>query len=570
MQRRIYYVIVLTVLLCVTLFGAAASMVSYGFYKDSAEEELRAVADTITRSDYTPEEIQAILNDNSDSISYHIRLTAIATDGTVLYDSDSDAATLENHSDRAEVVEALNNGSGEALRFSKTLGQTTYYYAKLYHGNVIRFSREMSSIFSMFEKLLPVLVLIGIATVLTAAASSALLSKRMIKPVTDLIGQIEITDNPNDRRYVRVPGKYAELKPIAEAVNSLSRRAATQLAQLRRERDTIGLITRNMVEGLILLDETNTVLSVNDSALTMLGVGKRSYTGGNLLELTRIPKLIEAAEKAKSQGGAEITLHTDGRVVRAFVSRTDFADADGFGLLILLVDVTQSARNEEIRRDFSANVSHELKTPLTTIKGFGEMLESGILTAPADIEKYGGTIYRESARMLLLINDIIRLTEIEESESTEITQADLLRIAEDTCESLSENAAQFGVTLTAGGESAVINGSATYLSEIVFNLADNAVKYNHPGGTVRVTVKNEPDSVVLAVADTGIGIPKEDQSRIFERFYRVDKSRSRKTAGTGLGLSIVKHAVQFHHGTIALVSEPGTGTTITVTLPKES
>ncbi len=288
-----------------------------------------------------------------------------------------------------------------------------------------------------------------------------------------------------------------------------------------------------------------------------------------LPELSRLPKLLEAAETAKAEGRADVVLSCGERFVRAFLNKTAAQGEVGFGLVILLVDVTESMENEQIRREFSANVSHELKTPLTTIKGFGEMLKDGMLTAPEDLEKYGGTIFRESDRMLTLINDIIRLTEIEENKSAEKSEVHLLAVANETAESLTRKAKEHGVTLTVSGEDVQIQGLASYVSEILFNLADNAVKYNNPGGSVEITITDGGENGVISVKDTGIGIPKEAQNRIFERFYRVDKSRSRKTAGTGLGLSIVKHAVAFHGGTIALESEPGRGTEIVITLPKE-
>lgn len=569
MRRKIYYIIMLTVLVSVLLFGTAATFVSYNFYRENAEGELRTVADTIVQSDYTTEEMTQILRD--DNLSYPIRLTVIDTNGTVLFDNETDATQMENHSTRQEFKEAMQSGKGEALRYSHTLGETTYYYALQYHGSIVRFSRDMNSIVSVFVKMIPVTVAIGIATILIAALASAWLSRRLIQPVTDLIGQIPVTDNPYDRTYLRVPGKYEELKPIADSMNGFLRLAAERMAQLRHERDMFAVITRNMTEGIVILGSELEILSVNESAVRMLNPAFRESEGvrKTLPELSRLPKLLEAAETAKAEGRADVVLSCGERFVRAFLNKTAAQGEVGFGLVILLVDVTESMENEQIRREFSANVSHELKTPLTTIKGFGEMLKDGMLTAPEDLEKYGGTIFRESDRMLTLINDIIRLTEIEENKSAEKSEVHLLAVANETAESLTRKAKEHGVTLTVSGEDVQIQGLASYVSEILFNLADNAVKYNNPGGSVEITITDGGENGVISVKDTGIGIPKEAQNRIFERFYRVDKSRSRKTAGTGLGLSIVKHAVAFHGGTIALESEPGRGTEIVITLPKE-
>ena len=337
--------------------------------------------------------------------------------------------------------------------------------------------------------------------------------------------------------------------------------------KIKAEREKISLITENMVEGMILLDEDMTVLSVNKSALKILGNSFDPTEHTKIDHMTNDQQIIGLLEEAKESGAANGIITEKSRFYRTFANKVYSENTLDFGIIIFFVDVTEEIQSEQIRRDFSANVSHELKTPLTTIKGFGELLENGIFTKEEDVKKYGGMIYRESERLLYLINDIIRLSQIEEQEHVLNDKIDLLKTAHDVEEILRHKADNREVTMTIEGEPVQIYGNQSYITELFLNLMDNAIKYNHEGGSLKVTVGIEDGKAFAVFSDTGIGISDEHQSRIFERFYRVDKSRSKKIGGTGLGLSIVKHIVAYHSGEIQLESELEKGTAITVKLP---
>ena len=385
----------------------------------------------------------------------------------------------------------------------------------------------------------------------------------MIKPINSLVKQLDLR-NENIGQF-ETP--YEELEPIIKNADVLMGRIHKNMNKIKAEREKISLITENMVEGMMLLDEDMTVLSVNKSALKILGNSFDPTEHTKINHMTNDQQIIGLLEEAKESGAAKGIITEKSRFYRAFANKVYSENTLDFGIIIFFVDVTEEIQSEQIRRDFSANVSHELKTPLTTIKGFGELLENGIFTKEEDVKKYGGMIYRESERLLYLINDIIRLSQIEEQEHVLNDKIDLLKTAHDVEEILRHKADNREVTMTIEGEPVQIYGNQSYITELFLNLMDNAIKYNHEGGSLKVTVGIEDCKAVAVFSDTGIGISDEHQSRIFERFYRVDKSRSKKIGGTGLGLSIVKHIVAYHSGEISLESELEKGTTITVKLP---
>lgn len=433
------------------IFGLAAFAVSFTIYTGEAEDTLKAIA--IMYSDdyeHTAEEIHQRL---STALDYEIRVTEIASDGTVLYDSS--ASITENHLNRKEVREAFETGIGQDTRSSSTLGEITFYCAVRHGDEVLRFARQRTSILSVALGLISIMFLVGGIIVIVSVATSVVVSQKLTKPFADIVKQLDILNNPENK--ITVDAEYEELQPIIDTIESLRHK-------LRRY----------------------------------------------------IQKLKDA---------------------------------------------------EQIRAEFSANVSHELKTPLTTIKGFGEMLENGLITDSEDVKKYGGTIYRESTRLLSLINDIIRLSEIEENDVTVNPEVDLLEIANAAADSLADKAENNSVSITVQGERTFAHANQMYIGELFANLIDNAIKYNKQGGSVIVSVTKSDGNAVISVKDTGIGIPDDSKERIFERFYRVDKSHSRAIGGTGLGLSIVKHIVNYHKGRIELESTLGVGTEITVYLP---
>lgn len=559
MQKKIFRIMTLTSTLVLIVFAVIIGRISYISNKNAAQNELKSVAKIIVQQELEVEQINQYLKN---ALQYDVRLTYIDKNGNVIYDNTTDAVNLENHFDREEVKKALEENIGESTHFSNAIDKTTYYYAVKYGDGVLRFARERSSLISFFLNLLPILIsLTGILIVVTAIISVKL-SECIIKPLNRLVREID-ADNQSLGNY---NPEYEELIPIAENVNMLLKRINKNINKLKREKEKITLITDNMVEGMILLDSDYSVLSVNRSAAKLLKLSPDQYNHKKITQMTINEKLLELLHSLNEKDSVRGVIEEESRFFRVFINKSDHNGE--YGIIILLVDVTEIIQNEEIRRDFSANVSHELKTPLTTIKGFGEMLENGIITSPDDIKKYGGTIYRESERLLLLINDIIRLSEIEEHTSEETERINVLETAKDVQEFLQNKADKHNVTLDVSGDPAEIEGNCNYITELLLNLTDNAIKYNNDGGNVWLKVIDNKNEVVISVKDNGIGIGTEDQGRIFERFYRVDKSRSKETGGTGLGLSIVKHIVAYHHGSIDIKSEINKGTEITVILPK--
>ena len=558
LQKKIFRSICFTVLASMIFFVVTVLCIAYKFYLDEAETELKTIVALITKADYSDEEIVEILES---SVDYDIRYTRVDKDGNVLFDNNYDASRLDNHIDRQEISEALNNGKGASTRRSTTAGTVNYYVAVSDGESVIRLSRDVRGMLSLFLGVVPVVICIAGIVMIVATLVSMKLSESAIRPIQKLVTNLDVL---NEEQQYDV--EYEELEPIVEAMKRLSARLSKYISRLKTEKETITLITENMVEGMIILDEKRDILSVNKSAISYLNPKFELNTQANILQLTRNANLTEAIDKTDEKDFANGIIATAEHQLRFFVNKIDVNGVKGY--MILLIDATESLRAEEIRKDFSANVSHELKTPLTTIKGFGEMLENGIITAPEDIKKYGGTIYRESERLLQLINDIIRLSEIEEmSADDSVTNVNLLKTANDVCEILQPKVDSHGISLFVSGERFDISANQSYISELMLNLVDNSIKYNNPGGHVWIEIKKKGNNAVIKVKDDGIGISEKHQKRIFERFYRVDKSRSKQTGGTGLGLSIVKHIASYHHGSVNLESSSGEGTTVTVTIP---
>lgn len=560
MQKKLYKVMTILVSCTVLFFLLVAGSLGYSTYQRFTKNELKSAAKLVAAGNNKPSEMADILER---SVEYDVRVTFIDAQGNVKYDSEADPAKMENHSDREEFKEATAKGEGESTRFSKTLGYTTYYYAIKYNGGVLRFSTDKENLAGVFLAVIPMLVVFAGGIIFITTIISIKLSESMIKPINSLVKQLDLR-NENIGQF-ETP--YEELEPIIKNADVLMGRIHKNMNKIKAEREKISLITENMVEGMILLDEDMTVLSVNKSALKILGNSFDPTEHTKIDHMTNDQQIIGLLEEAKESGAANGIITEKSRFYRTFANKVYSENTLDFGIIIFFVDVTEEIQSEQIRRDFSANVSHELKTPLTTIKGFGELLENGIFTKEEDVKKYGGMIYRESERLLYLINDIIRLSQIEEQEHVLNDKIDLLKTAHDVEEILRHKADNREVTMTIEGGPVQIYGNQSYITELFLNLMDNAIKYNHEGGSLKVTVGIEDGKAFAVFSDTGIGISDEHQSRIFERFYRVDKSRSKKIGGTGLGLSIVKHIVAYHSGEIQLESELEKGTTITVKLP---
>ena len=483
------------------------------------------------------------------------RLTWIAADGSVLYDTRTDAESLENHASRAEVSQALTTGTGESTRYSSTLMEKTMYYAqRLDDGTVLRISISRATVGMIAVGMIqPLLIVLIVALIL-----SGLLARRLSRRIVDPLNSLDL-EHPLDN------DAYEELSPLLKRIHRQHVEIQTQLRELREKTDEFTQITGSMREGLVLLDEHGSILSINAAAQTLFGADAQCV-GRDFLTIERSHEISAAIQAAVTDGHSEVRAERAGRVYQFDISRIT-SDGKLLGTVILAFDNTEQEFAERNRREFTANVSHELKTPLQGIIGSAELIENGMVK-PDDLPRFVGHIHAEAARLVTLIDDIIRLSQLDEGDAMPTEPVDLLAVSQEAAENLHDAAAARDVTVSVTGQPSVIPGVRRLLYEVVYNLCDNAIKYNRGGGRVDVMVAADAGGSSITVADTGIGIAPEHQSRVFERFYRVDKSHSKASGGTGLGLSIVKHAVQYHHGRIELESTPGTGTTIRVIFPK--
>lgn len=482
------------------------------------------------------------------------RITWLRADGAVLYDTRADAESMENHAQRQEVQQALATGEGESSRYSATLLQKTVYYAKrLPDGTVLRLSAiRVTTGVLVLNMLQPILLVLAAALIL-----SGMLASRLARRITEPLNRLDL-EHPLEN------DTYEELAPLLRRMEHQRRQIDRQMDELRRRSEEFEQITGSMSEGLVLLDEAGVILSINPAARRLLDAAE-NCVGQDLLTVDRDVALSDALRQAAEQGHSEFRGQRNGREYQFDVTRIQ-SEGRTAGTVLLVFDVTERAFAERNRREFTANVSHELKTPLQGIIGSAELLENG-LVKQEDVPRFIGHIRSEAQRLVTLIGDIIRLSQLDEGEPMPAEPVELLALAREAAESLQSAAAARNVTITVEGEPVELTGVRRLLYEIVFNLCDNAIKYNTDGGRVQVTVMKENETAAVTVRDTGIGIPPDQQDRVFERFYRVDKSHSKASGGTGLGLSIVKHAVQYHHGAIHLQSEVGKGTEIRVTFP---
>ena len=482
------------------------------------------------------------------------RLTWIAADGSVLYDTKTNAESLENHASRAEVSQALATGTGESTRYSSTLMEKTMYYAqRLGDGTVLRISISRATVGMIAVGMIqPLLIVLIVALIL-----SGLLARRLSRRIVDPLNSLDL-EHPLDN------DAYEELSPLLKRIHHQHVEIQTQLRELREKTDEFTQITGSMREGLVLLDEHGSILSINAAAQALFGADAQCV-GRDFLTIERSHEISAAIQAAAADGHSEVRAERAGHVYQFDISRIT-SDGKFLGTVILAFDITEQEFAERNRREFTANVSHELKTPLQGIIGSAELIENGMVK-PEDLPRFVGHIHAEAARLVTLIDDIIRLSQLDEGDAMPTEPVDLLAVSQEAAENLHDAAAARNVTVSVTGQPAVLPGVRRLIYEIVYNLCDNAIKYNRDGGRVDVTVAADAGGSSITVADTGIGIAPEHQARVFERFYRVDKSHSKASGGTGLGLSIVKHAVQYHHGRIELESTPGTGTTIRVVFP---
>ena len=484
------------------------------------------------------------------------RITWIAADGTVLYDTIRPDTPEENHAGREEVKRALETGEGRSTRYSTTLLEKTIYYARrLTDGSVLRMSISGATTgYLALGVVQPALLVFVLALIL-----SSFLARRISNRIVEPLNHLDL-DHPLDNAAA-----YAELSPLLRRIHEQRVENAAQLRALRQKTDEFNQTIGSMKEGLVLLDENERVLSINAAAKDVFAVND-DCMGRDFLTIDRDPDMTHALGKARADGHAEIRRAHRGRMYQFDISRIESSGAP-IGTVLLAFDITEREYAERNRREFTANVSHELKTPLQGIIGSAELIENGMVQ-PQDVPRFVEHIHSEASRMVTLIGDIIRLSQLDEGDVMPREDVDVLAAAKEAVLNLSDEAAKRGITMTVDGTPAIVHGVRRLISEIAFNLCENAVKYNRDGGSVFVKVETEGENTALTVQDTGIGIPDADQSRVFERFYRVDKSHSKASGGTGLGLSIVKHAVMYHHGKVELRSATGEGTCVRAVLPK--
>ncbi|WP_215699101.1 ATP-binding protein [Clostridium sp. MCC353] len=555
MRRKIYWNMCLVALFSLIL----ATLVTTGlFYRDLQTQMEKEVA---TEVRYIQSAMEMGGSDYLDYLSIRgdgnsiNRITWVDQDGTVLYDSYKNSESLENHLDRPEIKDALEKGVGSITRPSETLAEQTYYYAvRLSDGTVVRVASTTRSGWASFMQMIPWVVVLTIVIFCITMVLAEIQTKKIVGPINGLN-----LDNPDEASV------YDELSPLIGRIEKQNRTIHRQMDTLREKQMEFSAITENMSEGFIVVDSKAEVVSYNSSAMKILGVEKQMVPDSrvNILNFNRSAEFREAVDHALAGRHAEHNLDLNGHCYQ-MIANPVLDEGRNKGAIIVILDITEKKGREDLRREFSANVSHELKTPLTSISGYAEIMKNG-LVKPEDMARFAENIYTEAQRLITLVGDIIKLSQLDENAvEVEKSAVDLYEVSSDVVKRLQANAAMQKVSLSLQGEPAVIFGARQILDEMIFNLCDNAVKYNKPNGKVTVTVKNDGMNKVVTVADTGIGVPEADKDRIFERFYRVDKSHSKQIGGTGLGLSIVKHGAIYHEARVELESKVSVGTTVRI------
>lgn len=555
MKRKIYWNMCLVALFSMVL---ATLLTTWMLSRDLQAQMKQAVATEVryieSAMEVSGQDYLDHLASRGDGNSIN-RITWIGTDGTVLYDSFADSESLENHMGRPEVAQAMEKGRGQSTRTSDTLAEQTYYYAsRLNDGTVIRVASTTRSGLATMMGTIPWMVVMAVAIFGITMVIAQMQTKRIVEPINRL--------NPDAPQEEKI---YDELSPLVRRLEKQKQTIREQMDILREKQEEFSAITENMKEGFIVVDSKADVISYNSSAIRILGVDMELTEGANInvLSFNRSSNFRQAVDSALKGERGEQNLELNGRYYQ-IIANPVLESGDKRGAVVVILDVTEQQSREELRREFSANVSHELKTPLTSISGYAEIMKNG-LVQPADMGRFAEKIYMEAQRLITLVGDIIKLSQLDEDQvEIEKTSLDLYAQASEVVGRLQDHARAQEVKLDLIGVPTVIQGAVQILDEMIYNLCDNAIKYNKPGGTVKVTVCTENGHPTLTVEDTGIGIPEGDKERIFERFYRVDKSHSKQIGGTGLGLSIVKHGAIYHKAKVEMKSALGKGSQVKI------
>lgn len=546
----------------VAIISAVAMVLGVAYTKEQQlfkrQLEQQAMLLAATMENTSPDDDVESLRKLSHDIhgTFENRITYIGQDGTVLFDNEADPATMENHLGREEVVAAKQSGTGTAIRESYTMSEMTVYCARVIgYGCIVRVAGTMDTVAARIAGMWWEVLLVVITAAMVSLGVAAIVARVVVKPINSI-----------DLKNPDIGESYSEIAPLLHRISEQNHEIDQQIAELTRSRKEFSLITENMSEGFIIIDSRTEVLSYNTAALKILG---SDFTGSSrsVLVLNRSEAFRSAVEDALAGKRSETDLTLSEKIYQV-IATPAFTGSNVTGAVMIILDITEKEAREELRREFTSNVSHELKTPLTTIYGISDMLVGGIVK-PEDIPGFAKNIRDEAGRMITLIQDILKLSQLDENTfSDQRERVDLYELAQSAAERLRPQADEKHVTISVTGERSEFTGIATVLEEMIYNLLDNAVKYNKQGGRADVDVRSSGDDIVVTVSDTGIGVPADSIDRIFERFYRADKSHSRKIGGTGLGLSIVKHGVSLHGGSITVKSSEGSGTTFTMALPK--
>ncbi|MDD3074271.1 MAG: ATP-binding protein [Eubacteriales bacterium] len=550
MKKRLYKSMLLLAFITIIITSVLITGVIYREFYVRMQQEIRNEALFIAAGiNQNGEAVFSGLSDKENSS----RITWVASDGTVLFDNVARAENMENHRNRPEIADALKNGSGEAVHLSKTLGTQTFYHAvRLKDGTVLRVSAATNSVFKSVLDLIPYIVLISLPVIGVTMIIANLLAKKIIVPLNNLNLEDPLANDV-----------YDELSPLLSRMAKQNDQIENQFKKLKEKQEEFNAITENIREGIIILNKKGQILSINNSAAAIFGVSPSNSINKHIFTLNRCITFQKAVESALDGNSFE-DIFTQGNNTFNLLASPVKDDKPIKGVILFIWDITEKQSAEKLRREFSANVSHELKTPLTSILGYAELMKNGMVR-PEDIPVSSERIYNEARHLISLIEDIIQISRLDEKNvQLSFEDIDLLELAQEAAGRLTALALQKQIKLSVSGEKAIVAGVWPILEEMVFNLCDNAIKYNREKGTVDVNVSTASENVILTVADDGFGIPREHQDRVFERFYRIDKSHSRDTGGTGLGLAIVKHSVEFHNARLQLSSEPGKGTTVKV------
>lgn len=552
MKKRIFRSMLILTLITLVFSSVMVISVLYRTFYSQMKQEIRNEAYFITAG-YN-QSGQVLFSTLSDDEYYSSRVTWIDSDGTVLFDNAAYAETMENHYDRVEFIDALKNGHGESVHLSSTLGTQQYYSAVLLDdGTVLRVSSSTDSVYKSIVGFIPYILLLSLPIVLLTMIIANLIAKKIIVPLNNLNLEDPLSNDT-----------YDELSPLLSRMQKQNEQIENQYNKIRQKGDELNAIMENIGEGIIILNGKGQILSINKRASSIFETSSSESINKHILTIHRGIPLQKAVKSALGGKPCENTFEKGKSTLNILASPVEDGNPIK-GVILLIIDITEKQAAEKTRREFSANVSHELKTPLTSILGYAEMLKNGMVKNE-DVVLFSERIHKEAMHLITLVEDIIELSKLDEKNvRLRFENINLLDLVKDVVNRLSPLSQEKQIKVSVTGKDAIVNGVEQILEEMIYNLCDNAIKYNKEQGTVTVDITDLNDEVILTVKDDGLGIPKEHQSRIFERFYRVDKSHSRHTGGTGLGLSIVKHGAEFHNAKIKLESEQGEGTNIVVT-----